>query len=209
MIPCIQGATNKDRLGRHMDEVFPIWDGLLKKLAPQLENFLPMLTDEMVIHIISPSLMDVVIDPYREAVTMWLVHIYTTKDWAPTIKRIKSECGSILLSCLQNPNHWTLQLAIAIVDAPGHSVAKEIYGERIMKLVAEHSRSKAPIVQSISLDSVDLLLPSQRAWLESEEGLSEQRRVLRQEGMNRGEESEVGGWAKWKGAWISRPIGLV
>lgn len=206
----VQMATNSYRLGRHMDEVFSIWDELLQVLSVQQEQFLPMLIDAMIVHITSPSQMDVIIDPYREAIAMWLIHICTTQKWASTAKMVNLDDSTILSSCLQNPNHWTLQLATAIVDAPGHRLAKEIYGERIAQTATAYLQRKDPIVQSISLDDLDHLLPSQRAWLESEEGQIEHRRALQQqETENSVELLQVGGWEKWKGAWISKPIGLV
>lgn len=203
-------ATNSYRLGRHMVEVFSTWDDLLQVLSVQQEQFLPMLIDAMIVHITSPSLMDVIIDPYREAIAMWLIHICTAQQWASTTKKVNLDDSTILSSCLQNPNHWTLQLATATVDAPGHRLAKEVYGERITQTATAYLQRKDPMVQSISLDDPDRLLPSQRAWLESEEGQLEQRRALQQHVTgNSVELLEVGGWEKWKGAWISKPIGLV
>ena len=52
-----------------MEEIFPVWDSLLKMLSSKQERFLALLVDEMAIHIISPSLMDVTIDTYREVIT--------------------------------------------------------------------------------------------------------------------------------------------
>lgn len=203
-------ATNSYRLGRHMDEVFSTWDGLLQMLSVQQEQFLTTLIDAMIVHITSPSLMDVIIDPYREAIAMWLIHICTAQQWASTAKKVKLNDNPILSTCLQNPNHWTLQLATAIVDAPGHSLAKELYGERIAKTATAYLQRKDPLVQSISIDNLDRILPSQRTWLESEEGQIEQRRALQQQDTGIPVElSEVGGWEKWKGVWISKPIGLV
>lgn len=203
-------ATNSYRLGRHMDEVFSTWYDLLQMLSVQQEQFLTMLIDAMIVHITSPSLMDVSIDPYREAIAMWLIHICTAQQWAPTAKKVNLIDNPILSSCLQNPNHWTLQLAMAIVDAPGHSLAKELFGERIAKTATAYLQRKDPLVQSISLDNLDHLLPSQRTWLGSEEGQIEQRRSAQQQDTGKSFElSENGGWEKWKGVWISKPIGIV
>lgn len=203
-------AANSYRLGRHMDEVFSTWDNLLQMLSVHQEQFLTTLIDAMIVHITSPSLMDVKIDPYREAIAMWLIHICTAQQWASTAKKVKLSDNPILSSCLQNPNHWTLQLATAIVEAPGHSLAKELYGERIAKTATAYLQREDILVPSISLENLDHLLPSQRTWLESEEGQIEQRRALQQQDTGKSVElSEDGGWEKWKGVWISKPIGLV
>ena len=177
MILCRWVVTNKGRLGRHMEEMFPVWDSLLKMLSSKQERFLALLVDEMAIHIISPSLMDVTIDSYREVITMWLTHIFTSEIWAAPIKNGKLDDNSIVPTCLQNPNHWTLKLASAISDAPSHKIAKDVYGKRINKAVSEHAKSKEPIIRTISTENHDILLPSYRAWLESEEGLKEQARI--------------------------------
>lgn len=193
-----------------MDEVFSIWNDLLQLLSVHQEHFLTMLIDAMIVHVTSPSLMDVKIDPYREAIAMWLIHICTAQKWAFTAKKVKLNDDLILTSCLQNPNHWTLQLAKAIVEAPGHSLAKELYGERVAKTATTYLQQNDPLVPSISLENLDHLLPSQRTWLESEEGQIEQRRALQQQDIERLVElPEDGGWKKWKGVWISKPIGLV
>lgn len=203
-------ATNSDRLSRHMDEVFSTWDDLLQMLSLQQERFLPMLIDAMIVHITSPSLIDVIINPYREAIAMWLIHICTAQQWASTTKKVKLDDNTILSSCLQNPNHWTLQLATAIVDAPGHRLAKELYGERIEKIGVAYLQRNYAIAQSTSLDELDHLLPPRRAWPESEEGQILQKRALQQQDAGDSvDHSEVGGWEKWKGTWISKPIGLV
>lgn len=185
-----------------MDEVFPIWDGLLKLLSSHQERFLSLLVDDMAIHIISPSLMDVTIDTYREVITMWLTHIFTSEIWAATIKHSKLDDNSIVPTCLQNPNHWTLKLASAIFDAVGHKIAKDVYGERIRKAVAEHAKSKEPIIQIVPTDKYESLLPSHRAWLEREGSFQEDVGGLE-------EDPEGGGWERWKGTWVSKPVGLV
>lgn len=192
-----------------MDEVFPIWNSLLKLLSSQQERFLALLVDEMAISIISPSLMDVTIDTYREVITMWLTHIFTAEKWAAPIKRVKLDENSIIPTCLQNPNHWTLKLTSALFDAPGHKRLKDVYGKRISKAVAEHAESKEPIIRTISTENYGGLLPSHRAWLETEEGLNEQARIVQEDAGGLDEDPEGGGWEMWKGTWVSKPVGLV
>lgn len=180
-----------------MDEIYPIWDRLLQQLALRQERFLTTLTDEMAVQIISPSLMDVTIDPYREVITNWLMHIYTSKQWGAMPKQSKLEDDCILSTCLQNPNHWTLKLATTMINTPDRKLAKETYGERVLE------------AQSISTEYPLHLLPSQRAWLETHEGLQEQERSLQENILSLGEDAEVRRWEKLKEGWIAKPIGLV
>ncbi len=253
--------TKKHRLGRHMDEVFPLWESLLKKLTSHQSHFLIMLTDEMLVRLISPSMLDVTIDSFREAIAMWLERICTTKGWVPATKRGKLDDSVIMETCLQNPNHWTVRLAVTMIESSDHKVAKEVYVDRVSKAADDlNTKPKVPIVRSISIENLDRLLPSQRKWLESEEGLAEKARYLKrtqplgeqpeqsnqtgepqhqaakptsdgsspQQGVQSrdmgmaiqqdpGDESDehseedrdVGGWTKWKGVWIAKPIGMV
>ncbi len=173
-------SANKHRLGHQWDEVFPWWDSLLKKLTSHQSYFLTMLIDEMLIHLISPSMLDIAVDAYREAITMWLKQIYTTKGWAAATKRGKLDDNIIMETCLQNPNHWTIRLAVAVTDSSSHKIAKEVYEDRVKKAATElNSKPRVPLVRSISIENLDRLLPSQRKWLESEEGLAEKAKYLK------------------------------
>ncbi len=243
-----------------MDEVFPLWDSLLKKLIPHQSHFLSMLTEEMLVQLISPSMLDITIDTFREATTLWLEQIYTTKIWAAAIKRGKVDDSVVMETCLQNQNHWTVRLAVAVIGSSGHKIAREVYGDRVSKAAQDlNTKATVPIARSISIENLDRLLPSQRKWLESEEGLAEQARYLkctqhpmensgqlsqwvepnptatkpvpddgwqRQGELSRNvgvalrkdpeessegleEDPEAEGWSKWKGSWITKPIGMV
>lgn len=162
-----------------MDEVFPLWESLLKKLTSHQSHFLIMLTDEMLVQLILPSMLDVTIDTFREAITMWLEQIYTTKGWAAATKRGKLDESVVMETCLQNQNHWTVRLAVAVIGSSGHKIAKEVYVDRVSKAADDlHTKTKLPVVRSISIENLDRLLPSQRKWLESEEGLAEKARYL-------------------------------
>ena len=173
-------SANKYRLGHQMDEVFPSWDSLLKKLTLHQSYFLTMLTDEMLICLISPSMLDIAVDAYREAMTMWLEQIYTTRGWATTTKRGKLDDNVVMETCLQNPNHWTVRLAVAVINSSSHKIAKEVYEDRVRKAATElNSKSRVPLVRSISIENLDRLLPSQRKWLASEEGLEEKAKYLK------------------------------
>ena len=163
-----------------MNEVFSLWDSLLKKLTSHQSRFLAMLTDEMLVHLISPSMLDTSIDTYREAITMWLEHIYTTRGWWAAIKRMKLNDSIIMETCLQNPSHWTLHLASTIIESSSHKITKEVYEDRVTKAIEYlKSKSETPIVRSISIENLDRLLPSQREWLDSDEGLAEKSKYLK------------------------------
>ena len=174
-----------------MDEVFSSWDSLLRKLTSHQPRFLTMLTDEMLVHLISPSMLDITIDNYREAIAMWLEQIYTTKGWASAIKRGKLDENVIMETCLQNPNHWTVRLARKIIESSSHKIAKEIYADRVTKATEYlKSKSETPTARSISIENFDRLLPSQRKWLDSDEGLAEKAEYLKRTQRHEGQSNQ-------------------
>ena len=132
-------ANNTTRLGSKMDHVFELWDDLLKRLTVHQRNFLLTLTDEMSILIIQRSLLDVRIDEYREAVAMWLEHIYTDKVWKGARLRGKLDVNTIMHTCMMNPNYWTLPLAVAIIEDPMYPGAKSRYSDIIFKAMKTYN----------------------------------------------------------------------
>ena len=135
-------------------------------------------------------MLDITIDTYREAITMWLEQIHTNKGWVAAVKRGKLDDNVIMETCLQNPNHWTIRLAGSIVESSSHRIAKAVYKDRVTK-ATEHlkSKSRTPILRSISIENLDRLLPSQRKWLESDEGSAEKAKYLKR-GLRWEEEAE-------------------
>ena len=191
-----------------MDEMYSLWDSLLMKLTIHQELFLILLVEEMVTRICSPSVMDIKIDTYRESTTMWLEHILATDEWTTAIKRGKLSYSSILSMCLKSPNHWTIYLASRIIGTPSCKEAKAIYSERVAKAVAEQAGPLHSIITTISLENLDQLLPSERAWLNTKEGLQEQDKAS-QASKDSVLNTENGGWQVWRGTWVPRPIGTV
>ena len=86
----------------------------------------------MSIQLILPSgPMDVSLDRYREVITMWLKHIFTTKRYVPTLKRAKYDINHILSTCVHCQNYWTVRLVRQIMAVPGYETIKKNYRERV------------------------------------------------------------------------------
>lgn len=144
--------------------------------------------------------MDIRIDIYRESIAIWLVHILATREWAPAVKRAKVNYSTILSTCLQNPNHWTIYLASSILDAPGCREAKAIYKERVSQAAAQQATPLHATIRTISIDNLDGLLPSPRAWLDTAEGIDELAKVPQVVALeDPSPNPEVGGWPNGKG----------
>lgn len=101
-----------------------IWEELLRHLTLHQQKFLLQLTNEMSLAIIKPSSEDVSNDEYREAMVIWLEHIYNDKSWKTARKRGHLSDDVVLSTCLVNPGPWTLRLALAIIDHESHQKAR-------------------------------------------------------------------------------------
>ena len=119
-----------DRPCKSVEDHFLIWDSLIKKLSKHQSNFLRDLTEEIVREIILSTSERISNDQYREAMTMWLEHIFTSNVYRPVLRRAKLGCSGILSACLSSPSRWTLRLARSMMEAPGNDVEKAMYDDR-------------------------------------------------------------------------------
>ena len=120
-----------NRLGAEMDDCIELWDMLLCQLADTQTEFLVSLTDAMLVRIIYQSSIGLDLDPYREALTFWLSHIYTSDTWSRSILRSNVNVNVAMATCLQNPNRWALQFGWAIIDSSFHKSARTRYEGRL------------------------------------------------------------------------------
>ena len=120
-----------------VEEHFLIWDSLIKKLLKYQCNFLRDLTEGMVTEIILSTCERISDDQYREAMTRWLEHIFTSNVYRPVLRRAKLGCSGILSACLSSPSSWTVRLARSITEAPGNNLEKAMYDDRFMLLLQD------------------------------------------------------------------------
>ncbi|KAI4163437.1 MAG: hypothetical protein LQ342_002944 [Letrouitia transgressa] len=120
-------------LGDHPDEAFNIWDPLLKSLAIRQRLFLTVLVDKMLYFLTLPSKSDMNIETFREAMFMWLEHIYAKKTWSNVTKRDRTDGNAMVVLCLQNHHRLTARLAMSIIQHPGRARLAKLYGERVTK----------------------------------------------------------------------------
>ena len=135
------GMLISHRLGSEMCDVFLLWDELLRRLVFHQNTFLILLTDEMSLAIVQPSLVDVTVDEYREAMVMWLQHIFTDKAWDRARRRSLVVVDTILITFITNPNYWMLKLATIIIDDPHYTKVRTRYGEQILKAMKQSNIS--------------------------------------------------------------------
>ena len=173
------------RLHQPMDDFFPLWDPIVKKLSAHQRCFLDLLIEQMAIQIISPTPMDVIIDEYREAITLWLERIFVSKVYTPAVKRAKIDYNDIMMTCMYNVNFWTVRLARCIMGAPQHKIVKKIYAERFEYRLSNFEDGKPYLPQ------------------EQQEQQDDGTRVVEDD-----DGEEEGGWRPAK-HWVPKPFGMV
>lgn len=101
-----------------MDGAFLLWDNLLRRLAAHQHDFLRLLLICMLERLHIQYRVDVKLDPFREAMSEWVIHILTAKHWAAARKRSSSNLRQLILTeCFSHPMHWTLRVAESIITS--------------------------------------------------------------------------------------------
>lgn len=126
-----------------MDGVFVIWDQLLEELAMQQNQFLKILTDEMVAQLVKPQDLLPTDNAYREGVFTWLEHIYTSQVWEKAVNRSRLDNRAIISTCLQNPNGWTLRLASSITQRAGREKIQRVFGPLVAEAMEDLNASRS------------------------------------------------------------------
>jgi len=203
------------RLHSSMDDYFSLWDPLIKKVSAHQLDFLEVLTDQLAIQMILPTCLDVSIDPYRQAVMLWLERIFTSKLYATPIIRAKIDYNDILSTCMNCQNHWSVRLAQSIVQAPRRTFEKAIYGERLEKAIQDLAEPRwVPIVQhdAKSIPREDKAFAESGSNLQSGADKTSNSDGITEPSLDAKDDdgdAAVGGWQRWKGKWHPKDIGMV
>ena len=181
--------------------MFLVWDPFIVKLSLHQRPFFKALTDQLSIQLALPSgPMDISIDRYREAVTMWLEHIFATKEYVPTIKRAKYDLNNILSTCVNCQNFWTVCLARLIMSVPGYEATKKNYRERVNNAIPHLAAGPNPSI-----------LDSTTTNTQEEEAKSAEEQAKEEEAKSKfKEELYPGGWLPVnKKLWQPTPFGII
>lgn len=141
-------VPGSQKLHDPMDDFFPLWDPLIKKLSAHQRCFLDLLVDQMARQMVLRTNMDVSIDEYREAITLWLERIFVSKGYTAAVKRAKISYGDIMLTCIYNVNCWTVRLARRIMEAPQHEIVKNVYAGRLEVIWSEFGGEKRHVQEN-------------------------------------------------------------
>ena len=129
----LQSNANLNGLDSNSDQKFQLFDPLLKMLTAHQKQFFAVFVNKLLRHLIVPSKMSTDNDTLRGFSSIWLEHIYASKEWQKMTKRDRIDDNTVVSLCLQNPSRWTVKLAKSITESPGRVRLKKLYGERISK----------------------------------------------------------------------------
>ena len=125
----------------------------------------------MSLAIIQPAAEDVSTDEYREAMVMWLLFIYNEGYLDKARKRSQLSDDIILSTCLVNPGHWTLRLALGIINDESHKKARHKYQEQIFEAMkakeVPYARTCEIAFKAIALMKFDEVVEagSEKPWV--------------------------------------------
>lgn len=189
-------GLTESRLGASMDNTFWLWEEMLKEMSSHQLSFLRILTEEMSIRIIQPSQLDITIDPYREAVYLWLVQILTTDGWAVSKRLARFNSNCVISTCLMNPNYWTRRLATILAVETDDQSIKAQWRDLVQASNAQYEQSPEKELIQVDTNTIKRHIKQVEAQITN---LEEQPKS----------ESHGRGWVKWKGPWVPKPIGMV
>lgn len=105
-----------------MNGAFLLYSNLLRRLVLHVPSFASLLTTTMTTTLTAPSALDVSLDAFREAVALWLLHIYVGGPlWRQEcIKGKLDQCkGFVVGECVSAPNAWTVKVAKGLTTGKG------------------------------------------------------------------------------------------
>ncbi|MCJ1314333.1 Cytoplasmic glyoxalase II [Agyrium rufum] len=156
-------------IGTSMQEVFLLWDDLLKRIYHHQPHLLNLLIDELTLALVPPSQLDPKTDDYRESCMMWISHILIGDTWKSQRKSGMILVETVLTTCVMNPGLWTVRLALEIVDHPAYATASDRYGSQVWRLLGEHAveyrGERTETVNAIdAAQIVDTTVTSPQSW---------------------------------------------
>ena len=148
----IRSRTQED-MNRHIK----IWEGLLKSISTHQRPFLPLLVEEMLFHLVSPSELDTSTDTHREALLRWLEYLATDQGWAASRKKFGLDGSIIISTCFQCPNVWTARLLESLLAHVSFSRIAAIHKN-------QQSTSESRLIEEKTHTGIDTQAASAGGW---------------------------------------------
>ena len=125
----------------------------------------------MSLAIIKPTSEDVTEDKYCEAMVTWLCFIYNEEVMEKARKYSQLSDNVVLSTCLVNPGHWTLRLALGIINHESHKKVRYKYQDMIFEALKDGELPNAGLceiaVKAIALTKLneDIELSKKQPWV--------------------------------------------
>jgi ribosomal biogenesis protein LAS1 len=181
------------KLGSTMSGAFIIWTPLLRAFC----NSVLQLTD-LVQHVMratnapcsaARAMVNPEMDPVREGLHDWVLHVLTSKDWAVVRGAAdKAIVEQVLSQCFSDPTFWNLRVAEKMLEG-GH-----VPNERSWRAVLDAARADGQSGEKMDVD-IDV------------EGIERALPVRENESKEDAVKEKIKGPTKVLGMWKPRPIG--
>ncbi|RYN42802.1 hypothetical protein AA0112_g1251 [Alternaria arborescens] len=177
------------KLGSTMSGAFIIWTPLLRAFCNSVLNFAGLvahLTGFM--NAPSREMVHPEMDPVREGLHEWALHLLTSKDWAALRQTAKNDVVALTLShCFSDPTFWNLKLADKLLEEG--SVSNEKSWRAVLDAARADGTGEKMDVDA-HVESIERALP-----------------VRENEGKEDVVKEKVKGPTKMLGMWKPKPIG--
>lgn len=109
-----------------MNGAYLLWDGLLQAVSKRQNTFLSALVTGIQTRLNQPSAYhNVLQDPEKEALHLWLLHIATSDAWSQTCRSTGTEVdGDLMTLCCLHPSPWSHALGNALLEAGNDAFAE-------------------------------------------------------------------------------------
>ena len=122
-------------IGSPIDEAIEVYNSLLRSLCYQQTKFLVVWLDEMIFRLVQRGSHNESLDSDCEAIFFWLKHVYNDSSWDKVRKTPRNSAEAALRACIATPRHWTLRLAVAIINEPRHQELKTKYEAEVYRIM--------------------------------------------------------------------------
>ncbi|KAF2103879.1 Las1-domain-containing protein [Rhizodiscina lignyota] len=197
-------------VGSTMSGAFILWDPLLLKLALSVRRSLVEFVLRMLHILTSPSALVESEDPYKEAISRWIEHVFVSTTWARRRKMSKDGLRQlrteVVRECTLSSEYWTQALARKLTIT-GDARFREQWLEVVEANHLEESPREAEGDTQVTLVEENLSRDDTGDAESSDEGHEEYGdHIMAQSTFSA---KDYGGWQPYPGIWRPVPIGIV
>jgi ribosomal biogenesis protein LAS1 len=172
-----------------LDGAYLIWDDLLVTISSQLLRFLPALVKSLLQSLTSRTAIDPTRDVDKEALAMWLLHIFDSNDFLLAWRTDRNATLAVVMKwCCLHPGKWT------------QYVGREVFEQCDENFQAEWENLFEASLIRTGEDTIEEVLPGAAS--------DNTRDVAKSANVDEGTMGTDGGWSKAV-APMSVPIGVV